>query len=67
MRLGIPQTFLLVIVYGFYDDHVSCIIESTLVNPSLMMLVVEPNRASPVIDRVRRYKDLGKRALFVSD
>jgi hypothetical protein len=43
VRLGIPQTFLLVLGYGFGDDHVSRIIENALMNPSLVMLVVEPN------------------------
>lgn len=65
VRLGIPQTFLLVLGYGFGDDHVSRIIENALMNPSLVMLVVEPNPASPVIERIRRYKDLGKRAFVL--
>ncbi|WP_245473546.1 hypothetical protein [Bradyrhizobium zhanjiangense] len=68
VRLGVPQTFLLVLGYSFGDDHVSRIIENALMNPSLVMLVVEPNPASPVIERVRHYKDLGKRAfVFVPD
>lgn len=65
VRLSIPQTFLLVLGYGFGDDHVSQIIESALMNPSLVMLVVEPNPKSPVIERIRRYKDLGKRAFVL--
>lgn len=65
VRLGIPQTFLLVLGYGFGDDHVSQIIENALMNPSLVMLVVEPNPNSPVISRIRRYKDLGKRAFVL--
>lgn len=65
VRLGIPQTFLLVLGYGFGDDHVSRIIENALMNPSLVMLVVEPNPESPVIERIRRYKDLGKRAFVL--
>lgn len=65
VRLGIPQTFLLVLGYGFGDDHVSRIIENALMNPSLVMLVIEANPASPVIERVRRYKDLGKRAFVL--
>jgi hypothetical protein len=66
VRLGIPQTFLLVLGYGFGDDHVSRIIENALMNPSLVMLVVEPDPNSLVIDRIRRYKDLGKRAFVLS-
>jgi hypothetical protein len=65
VRLGIPQTFLLVLGYGFGDDHVNRIIENALMNPSLVMFVVEPNPASPVIERIRRYKDLGKRAFVL--
>lgn len=65
VRLAIPQTFLLVLGYGFGDDHVSRIIENALMNPSLVMLVVEPNPNSPVIERIRRYRDLGKRAFVL--
>jgi SIR2-like domain len=65
VRLGIPQTFLLVLGYGFGDDHVTRIIENALMNPSLIMLVIEPNPNSAVIERVRRYKDLGKRAFVL--
>ena len=66
VQLGVPQTFLLVLGYGFGDDHVSRIIENALMNPSLVMLVVEPNPNSPVVNRVRRYKDLGKRAVVLT-
>jgi hypothetical protein len=66
IRLSAPQTFLLVLGYGFGDDHVSRIIEAALMNPSLVMLVVEPNPNSATIARVRRYKDLGKRAFVLT-
>lgn len=66
IRLSSPQTFLLVLGYGFGDDHVNHIIEAALMNPSLVMLVVEPNPKSGTIDRVRRYKDLGKRAFVLT-
>jgi hypothetical protein len=66
IRLSAPQTFLLVLGYGFGDDHVTHIIESSLMNPSLVMLVVEPNPNSPTIERVRRYKELGKRAFVLT-
>lgn len=66
IRLSAPQTFLLVMGYGFGDDHINHIIESALMNPSLIMLVVEPNPKSGTIDRVRRYKDLGKRAFVLT-
>ena len=66
VRLSAPQTFLLVLGYGFGDDHVTQIVESALMNPSLVMLVVEPNPMSNTIARVRRYRDLGKRAFVLS-
>lgn len=66
IRLSAPQTFLLVLGYGFGDDHVTRILEAALMNPSLVMLVVEPNPGSATIGRVRRYKDLGKRAFVLT-
>jgi len=66
IRLSAPQTFLLVLGYGFGDDHVTRIIETALMNPSLVMLVVEPNPKSETIERVRHYKDLGKRAFVLT-
>ena len=66
-RLNQPQTFLLVLGYGFGDDHVTRIIETALMNPSLVMLVVEPNPGSAIVDRVRRYQGLGQRAFVLSE
>lgn len=66
IRLSAPQTFLLVLGYGFGDDHVTRIIETALMNPSLIMLVVEPDPNSATIERVRAYKDLGKRAFTLT-
>lgn len=66
IRLSAPQTFLLILGYGFGDDHVTRIIETALMNPSLVMLVVEPNPTSKTIDRIRRYKDLGRRAFVLT-
>lgn len=66
IRLASPQTFLLVLGYGFGDDHVTRIIETALMNPSLVMLVVEPNPRSKTIERIRLYKDLGKRAFVLT-
>lgn len=66
MRLAAPQTFLLVLGYGFGDHHVTRIIETALMNPSLIMLVVEPNPKSKTIERVRQYKELGKRAFVLT-
>ena len=66
IRLSAPQTFLLVLGYGFGDDHVTQILEEALMNPSLVMLVVEPNPDSTTIARVRRYKEIGKRAFVLT-
>jgi hypothetical protein len=45
---------------------VTRLIETALMNPSLVMLVVEPNPNSPTIERIKRYKDLGKRAFVLT-
>ena len=66
IRLSAPQTFLLVLGYGFSDDHITRILETALMNPSLVMLVIEPDPKSATIERVRRYKDLGKRAFVLT-
>lgn len=66
IRLSAPQTFLLVLGYGFGDDHVTRIIETALMNPSLVLLVVEPNPASATVERIKAYKDLGKRAFILT-
>lgn len=65
-RLSAPQTFLLVLGYGFGDDHVTRIIETALMNPALVMLVVEPNPHSKTIERILQYKELGKRAFILT-
>lgn len=64
-RLSAPQTFLLILGYGFGDDHVTRIIETALMNPALVMLVVEPNPNCSTIKRVSQYKELGKRAFIL--
>jgi hypothetical protein len=66
VRLSVPQTFLLILGYGFGDDHVTRIIETALMNPSLIMLVVEPNPSSAIVSRIRRYRELGKRAFVLT-
>ncbi|UYH52092.1 SIR2 family protein [Candidatus Kirkpatrickella diaphorinae] len=66
-RLHQPQTFLLVLGYGFGDDHVTRMIEAALMNPSLVMLVVEPNPGSAIVERVRRYQSLGRRAFVLTE
>ena len=37
-----PQTFLLIIGYGFNDNHVNQVIEDALSNPSLIVCIVDP-------------------------
>jgi len=66
-RLNQPQTFLLVLGYGFSDEHVTRIIETALTNPSLVMLVVEPNPESEIVKKVRRYQNLGQRAFVLTE
>lgn len=66
-RLNQPQTFLIVLGYGFGDDHVTRIIETALMNPSLVMLVVEPNPESSIVERVSRYQSLGQRAFVLTE
>ena len=65
-RLNQPQTFFLVLGYGFSDSHVNRIIETSLMNPSLVMLVVEPNFNSPIVKRITRYQSLGQRAFILT-
>lgn len=66
IRLSAPQTFLMVLGYGFGDEHVNRIIDTALMNPSIVMLVVEPNPKSPTIERIKQYKELGKRAFILT-
>ncbi|MBA4795494.1 MAG: SIR2 family protein [Phenylobacterium sp.] len=66
IRLSVPQTFLLVLGYGFGDEHVTRIIETALMNPSLVMLVVEPDPKSATIKRIQGYKELGRRAFVLT-
>lgn len=66
-RLNQPQTFLLVMGYGFGDEHVTRIIETALMNPSLVMLVIEPNPDSEIVKRIRRYQSLGQRAFVLTE
>jgi len=65
-RLSVPQTFLMVIGYSFSDSHVNQMIETALTNPSLVMLVVEPNPQSETIERIRRYSSSGARAFVLT-
>ncbi len=66
-RLNQPQTFLMVLGYGFSDDHVTRIVETALMNPSLVMLVVEPNPESIIVKKIRNYQSLGQRAFVLTE
>lgn len=66
-RLNQPQTFLIVAGYGFGDDHVTRIVETALMNPSLVMLVIEPNPDAAIIGRVKKYQSLGQRAFVLTE
>jgi SIR2-like domain len=66
IRLGISQTFFVVMGYGFGDEHVNRIIETALMNPSLVMLVIEPNPTSEIVQRIKRYRELGKRVFVLT-
>lgn len=65
-RLHVPQTFFLVMGYGFGDDHVNQIIDQAMTNPSLVLLVVTPGKpTSAMEERIRRYRSVGERAFLL--
>jgi SIR2-like domain len=61
-----PQTFVVVIGYGFGDEHVNRIIEDALVNPSLVMLIVNPSPRVDLVSRVRKYQNAGARIYLLT-
>ncbi|MCH9665222.1 MAG: SIR2 family protein [Gammaproteobacteria bacterium] len=65
-RLNQPQTFLMILGYGFGDDHVNRIIDTALTNPSLVMLVVEPNCNSNTVKRMKQYQKIGQRVFVLT-
>ena len=65
-RLSAPQTFLMVLGYGFNDAHVTRIIKTALTNPSLVMLIVEPDPNASIIDKILEYDNLGKRIFILT-
>lgn len=65
-RLHVPQTFFLVMGYGFGDDHVNQIIDQAMTNPSLVLLVVTPGKPTePMLERINRYQSVGERAFLL--
>lgn len=61
-----PQTFLIVSSYGFGDEHVNRIIEDALINPSFVMLVVDPRPNEDMIKRINKYQQMGGRVYLLS-
>lgn len=61
-----PQTFLIVAGYGFGDEHVNRIIEDALINPSFVMLVVDPRPNKDMIKRLKEYQQMGARVYLLS-
>lgn len=65
IRLAQPQTFLLVIGYGFSDAHINQMIDDAMTNPELVMLVVDPKPGESVKKAVARYQSIGERAFLL--
>lgn len=65
-RLQVPQTFLLVLGYGFGDDHINNVIDEAMTNPSLVLLIVDPMPTDHLRKRVARYQQTGERAFLLS-
>jgi hypothetical protein len=65
-RLQEPQTFFIVIGYGFGDEHVNNIIDDAMLNPSVVLLVVDPMPTELIKKHIRKYQDLGERAFLLT-
>ena len=52
-----PQSVLIVIGYGFADDHVVSIIRQAITVPSFRLIIVDPNPQSQVVAKLREQKD----------
>lgn len=65
-RLQQPQTFLIVVGYGFGDEHVNSIIDDAMLNPSVVLLVVDPRPGKLLRARIKRYQRLGERAFLLT-
>lgn len=64
-RLSQPQTFLLVIGYGFGDRHINQMIDDAMTNPELVMLVVDPAPGEAAKEAIARYQSVGERAFLL--
>lgn len=65
-KLNQPQTFLLVIGYGFGDEHINMIIKKSLANPSLIMLVVDPKLSEGASQLLQTYQRHGRRVFVLT-
>ncbi len=63
--LQLPQSFLLISGYGFGDNHVTRIVEDALINPSFVMLVVEPAPNPNLRSRLEGYQAIGARVYLL--
>ena len=51
------QSALLIIGYGFEDEHVNTIIEQALVSPSFTLVIVDPSPNSDLVESFRKRED----------
>lgn len=64
-RLEVPQTFFLVVGYGFGDEHINAIINDSMTNPGLVMLAVDPFGGEALKKRIAAYQQAGERAFLL--
>ena len=61
-----PQTFLMILGYGFGDKHINRIIDEALTNPGLLILVVDPTPTPHINQSLERYQIAGNRAFLLT-
>ncbi|HSW64468.1 MAG TPA: hypothetical protein VLH56_14350 [Dissulfurispiraceae bacterium] len=64
-RLQVPQTFLIIIGYGFGDEHINSLINDAMTNPSLVLLVVSKGPSEDLKGRIAKYRSAGERAFLL--
>ena len=65
-HLKTPQTFFLILGYGFGDEHINRIIDEALTNPGLVVLIVDPAPPPQLRQRLERYQTAGERAFLLT-
>ena len=65
-HLKTPQTFFLILGYGFGDEHINRIIDEALTNPGLVVLIVDPTPTPQLEGCLKRYQAAGERAFFLT-